>query len=168
MSFFRQTNHLLTLLFVLSATGYSEPLGSPDLEIALRGRADIAYFTDVESEDWVKDWVGFGHEQNMSLVTSRSSEHLHKNLSGQALEVFVKKGEFYGLSGKLVFKDKLGYEPEELYVRYYSYWVDCYRGGKQPAYHDHHVYLDNLVIATGKRVGLYTPAPSAQPTATKK
>ncbi|NQV32715.1 MAG: hypothetical protein HQ515_08480 [Phycisphaeraceae bacterium] len=300
MSYFRQTKLLLPLLLVLSVTGYSEPLGSPDLEVALRGRTDIVYFTDFESQDWVKDWAGFGHKRNMSLVTSQSSEHLHKDFSGKALEVFVKKGQFYGLSGKFIFKDTLGYEPEELYVRYYtyyakdfgdqagsegyrgkspgfdgtygaegwggkpnsdgtkgwscrgassgrsesdgiqlgfyayevqtgsyiygktlrfdkpiqpgkwycveqyiklntpgrkngiarawidgqqvfektdylwrntdklkiySYWVDYYRGGKQPAYHDHHVYLDNLVIATGKRVGLYTPAPSAQSTA---
>ena len=42
-----------------------------------------------------------------------------------------------------------------------SYWVDYYRGGKKPAYHDHHIYLDNLVIATGKRVGLFTPPMTA-------
>ena len=40
-------------------------------------------------------------------------------------------------------------------LKIYSYWVDYYRGGKKPANHDHHIYIDNLVIATGKRIGLY-------------
>ena len=43
-----------------------------------------------------------------------------------------------------------------------SYWLDYYRGGKKPACHDHHLYLDNLVIATGKRPGLYTPPAARQ------
>ena len=34
-----------------------------------------------------------------------------------------------------------------------SYWINYYCGGKQPANHDHHIYLDNLAIATGKRLG---------------
>ncbi len=291
--FMQRRQFAITLLWVLSTTGYADPLGSPDLEEGLKGRQDIVYFTDFESEDWGKDWSGFGHTQNMRLVDSQSSKHLHEDFRGKALEVSIKKGEFYGLSGKFVCKDKLGYEPEELYVRFYtyyakdfgdqdgsqgyrgkapgfdgtygvegwggkpnidgtkgwscrgassggseadgvrfgfysyavktgqynygqtlrydkpipydtwtcveqyiklntpgkndgvarawingelvfektdylwrttnklkiySYWVDYYRGGKQPAYHNHHVYLDNLVIATGKRVGLYASA----------
>lgn len=288
---------LVGLLFALTVPGYAQSLGSSELEAGLRGRPDVVYFTDFESADWTRDWEGFGHKQNMRLVDSGASEHLHEDFSGKALEVSVKKGEFYGLSGKFVFKDKLGYEPEELYVRFYtyyakdfgdregsegyrgkapgfdgtygvegwggkpntdgtkgwscrgasnggaqadgvgfgyysyavktgtynygrtlryrkpipygqwvcveqylklntpgkkdgiarawidgepvfektdylwrntdklkiySYWLDYYRGGKQPAYHDHHVYLDNLVIATGQRAGLYTP-PSSPP-----
>lgn len=279
------------ILILLTTCAYGQPAGSPDLEQALKGRDDILYFTDFESENWVQDWAGLGHRKNMRLVTSRSSEHLHEAFSGKALEVCINKGQHYGLSGKFVFKDKLGYEPEELYVRYYtyyaedfcdrpgsqgyrgkspgfdgtygregwggkpnkdgkrgwscrsassarskdegihlgfyayevqtgsyvygrtlnfekpvqpkkwvcveqyiklntpgkkdgvarawidgelvfektdylwrntsklkiySYWLDYYRGGKQPAFHDHHLYLDNLVIATGRRIGPYT------------
>jgi hypothetical protein len=288
---------LLALLMVFFRAGHAKPLGSANLEAALKGRADIVYFTDFQSVDWIKDWAGLGHRQNMRLVDSRGSEHLDENFSGRALEISVRKGEHYGLSGKFVFKGKLGYEPEELYARYYtyyakdfsnqdgsegyrgkspgfdgtygvegwggkpnsdgskgwscrsassgraagegvqlgfyayevktgrynygrtlrfdkpvplgkwvcveqylklntpgkrdgiarawvdgelvfektdylwrntdqlkiySYWLDYYRGGKEPANHDHHVFLDNLVIATGKRIGLYTP-PTPRP-----
>ena len=283
-------------VFVFTVTSFARSKGDPDLEQALKGREDVVYFTDFESENWTKDWDGLGHRQNMRLVDSVTSEHLHENFSGKALEISIKKGEHYGLSGKFVFKDKLGYEPEELYARYYtfyaenfvdregsegyrgkspgfdgtygiegwggkpntdgtkgwscrsassgrsahvgiqlgfyayevktgrynygqtlhfkdpvqpgkwvcveqylklntpghkdgiarawidgelvfektdylwrntnklkiySYWLDYYRGGKKPAYHDHHVYLDNLALATDGRVGLYTP-PSAK------
>jgi len=61
---------------------------------------------DFESEDWTKDWNGFGHKQNMRLVESQLSEHLGKDLSGKALEILVKKGEHYGLSGKFEFKEQ--------------------------------------------------------------
>ena len=283
---------ILAVVSICIAIGLAESLGSPDLEAALKGRDDIVYFTDFESKDWTRDWGSFNHQENMRLADSRSSEYLHEDISGKALEVSVKKGEFYGLSAKFMFKEQLGYEPEELYARYYtyyaedfcdqegsegyrgkspgfdgtydiegwggkpnsdgtqgwscrsassgrsidegvqlgfyayevktgeydygqtlhfdrhipagqwvcveqyiklntpgqkdgvarawingelvfektdylwrntdkikiySYWIDYYRGGKQPASHDHHIYLDNLVIATGKRVGLYTP-----------
>jgi len=146
--------------------GYAQPLGSPNLEAGLAGRTDVVFFTDFESEDWTQAWEGFGHKQNMRLVNNRLSKHLDRDFSGKALEISVHKGEHYGLSGKFVFKDKLGYEPEELYVRFYTYYArdfgdregsQGYRGGKQPAYHDHHVYLDNLVITTGARAGRYTP-----------
>ena len=47
-------------------------------------------------------------------------------------------------------------------LKIYTYWMDYYRGGKETANHYHHVYLDNLVIAIGRRVGLYTSPSSSE------
>lgn len=65
-------------------------------------------------------------------------------------------------NGVLVFEktDFLWRNTDKLKI--YSYRVDYYRGGKEPANHYHHVYLDNLVIAIGKRVGLFTPPSSSE------
>jgi len=253
-------------------------------------RTDLVYFTGFESEVWTNGWKGVHkHRKNMRLVDSKTSEHLDKDFKGKALEVTIEKGQHYGIACELPFKEKLGHEPESLYVRFYtyyandfgdrrrsegyrgkapgfdgtygiegwggkpnrdgtkgwscrgsnhgrsrrdgvtfgfytyevqttsdynygktwqyrrnipygkwvcieqyiklntpgkkdgvarawiddklvfektnfhwrntdalkieSYWLNYYRGGKQPAYHDHHVFLDNLVIAASRRVG---------------
>lgn len=264
--------------------------GRKDIESGLKDRNDIVFFTDFETENWNKDWDGFSHKQNYRLVNARSSALLNSDFSGKALEIVIKEGQHYGMTGKFRFQKQLGYEPEELYVRFYtyfaedftnrdgqvgytgkgpgfdgtygrvgwggrpnkdgtrgwscrgahfansddgkvkvgfyayevqkgksiygqtlnfnqplktgrwycveqymklntpgkkdgiargwidgkpvfektdylwrntdklkiySYWIDYYRGGKEPANHDHHVYLDNFVIATDKRVGLF-------------
>ncbi|TWU36038.1 alpha-L-fucosidase [Novipirellula artificiosorum] len=291
--FFQQ---VLSVFVVLAALGHVQLHAQTDetlnLERGLVGRDDLVYFCNFETDDWSEDWSGFGHRKNVRLVDSNLSEHLTSDWDGRCLEVEIRKGEHYGASGKLLFKKHLGYEPEELYVRFYtcfaedfvgrdgsegyrgknpgfdgtydvegwggrpnsdgtkgwscrgacdadndsqqihlgfysyevktgdykygttlkfnkpikpgnwycveqylklntpgkadgiarawidgepvfeksdylwrntdklkieSYWVDYYRGGKTPASHDHHVYLDNLAIATEKRLGEFTP-----------
>lgn len=61
------------------------------------------------------------------------------------------------INGKLVFDktDCLWRNTDKLKIN--SYWLDYYRGGKEPANHDHHIYIDNLAIATGGRIGLIKP-----------
>ena len=66
------------------------------------------------------------------------------------------------IDGELVFEktDFLWRNTDKLKI--YSNWVDYYRGGKEPTNHYRHAYLDNLVIAIGKCVGLYTPPSSSE------
>ena len=275
------------VLIVLAALPFIG-CGQPHVEPIPAGRTDIVFSTDFESDKWTKRWTRFTHAENMRLVDRESAAHLKTDLDGKSLEVRVPKGEHYGVSGKLPLKSFLGYEPEELYSRFYlnfatdvlnedgkqgytgkapgfdgtyskegwggkpnkdgtkgwsargslvvdaksnkiqvgfysyeiqqgdyvygrtmhydapiapeqwycveqhiklntpgkrngilrgwidgklvfektdciwrnadelkinSYWLDFYRGGKQPANHDHHIYIDNLAIATDGRLG---------------
>ena len=63
-------------------------------------------------------------EQGDAGATDESPRLVYEDFSGKALEILVRKGEHYGLSSKFVFKDHLGYEPEELYARFYTYYAE--------------------------------------------
>ena len=59
----------------------------------------------------------------MELVNIQTSENLAKDFKGRALEITIEKGPHYGIACKLPFMEKLGHEPESLYVRFYTYYA---------------------------------------------
>ena len=75
-------------------------------------------------------------------------QHIKLNTPGK------KDGILRGwIDGKLVYEktDCIWRKTDRLKIN--SYWLDYYRGGKLPANHDHHIYIDGLAVAVGGRVG---------------
>ena len=113
----------------------AQHIGSPNIEYDLTDRDDIIYFTDFESESWGDDWDSYNHRENTKLVNTDAVASMVP-FHGNALEVTIREGEHYGTSIKFMFNKKLGYEPEELYVRYYTCFADDWPGyhGKAPGF----------------------------------
>jgi hypothetical protein len=64
-------------------------------------------------------------------------ERKFEPLRGRALRVHIEQGGHYGLSLAFPFKKHWGYEPEEVYFRYYLRFADDWtprRGGKLPGF----------------------------------
>jgi hypothetical protein len=100
-----------------------------------RQRHDQVLFRcDFETDTWFKQW---GERKSPSRVTvvDADSEHCFEPLAGKALRVRIDKGGHYGVSLAYRFRRQLGYEPEEIYFRYYLRFADDWdpkRGGKLP------------------------------------
>jgi len=94
---------------------------------------EVIVTTGFESDAWRHDFSG-GIRPTVSVVAD-DPERDFQPLCGNALRIKVPQGEHYGASIEYDFKKKLGYEPEEIYFRYYlrfgSDW-DPARGGKLP------------------------------------
>ncbi len=89
--------------------------------------------TDFESGEWRAHWSG-GTRDTVSVV-GEDKERLFEPRQSKALRIKVPAGRHYGASLQYEFSQRLGYEPEEIYFRYYlrfgSDW-DPERGGKLP------------------------------------
>lgn len=96
--------------------------------------ADLLFRCDFESDQWFKEWGNSQTPPRVELV-SADAERKFAPLRGQALRVRIDQGGHYGLSLQYAFKKRLGYEPEEVYFRYYLRFADDWdpkRGGKLP------------------------------------
>jgi len=68
-------------------------------------------------------------------LTAADPERRFQPLDGKALRIRVDRDGHYGLSLQYRFKKRLGWEPEEIYFRYYLRFADDWnpkRGGKLP------------------------------------
>eukprot|EP00112_Aurelia_sp_Birch-Aquarium-sp1_P010135 Seg21789.1 transcript_id=Seg21789.1/GoldUCD/mRNA.D3Y31 product="hypothetical protein" protein_id=Seg21789.1/GoldUCD/D3Y31 len=87
-------------------------------------RSDIIFKTGFESRTWLRKWENTErHADNMRLVNSKRSEHLDKDFKGKSLEITIKKGQHYGVECRIPMKKLLRKEPEQLYVRFYTYYA---------------------------------------------
>ena len=96
--------------------------------------AESLFHCDFESDQWFKEWGASKTPPRVELV-SIDSERRFAPLRGRALRVRIDQGGHYGLSLQYPFKELLGYEPEEVYFRYYLRFAndwDPRRGGKLP------------------------------------
>ena len=96
---------------------------------------DVIMATGFESTLWQKDW-NFG-EIGGSFERIDSARALgFERLDGHALQVLIPAGKNLGLDMRYRFSDKVGYEPEEIYFRYYlrlaGDWNPTTDGGKLP------------------------------------
>jgi hypothetical protein len=83
---------------------------------------------DFESDAWKTDWSVVG--KNFTVVEGEGR--------GKSLRMEIPGGQCGGGSLNYFFKKKLGYEPEEMYFRYYlkfdASWVNAVDGGKMPGF----------------------------------
>ena len=89
---------------------------------------------DFESKDWRRTWSSTRNDGRCELITSDPARKFEA-LSGKALRVRVDRGGHFGASLLYKFREKLGAEPEEIYLRYYLRFADDWdpaRGGKLP------------------------------------
>jgi hypothetical protein len=99
-------------------------------------RSDVWFHCDFDSDAWVSQWGLKKAPERVDLV-SADPERKFEPLRGKALRVRIDRGGHYGLSLEFPFKKRLGYEPEEVYFRYYLRLADDWnprRGGKLPGF----------------------------------
>ncbi len=101
----------------------------------IAGSPDVWMATDFESATWQSAWTYVSPNSHVDRV--RRDEGLRfEPLSGYALRVEVAQGDNLGLDMGFDFRKQLGYEPEEVYFRYYlrfgDDWVPTVDGGKLP------------------------------------
>ena len=96
---------------------------------------DVLFATGFESPSWRSEWSYLSEGSHAERV-DRDDKLRFKPLFGQALRVEIAQGDNFGLDMGFDFRDKLGYEPEEVYFRYYLRFADDWDptvdGGKLP------------------------------------
>ncbi len=94
--------------------------------------------TGFESAIWQKDW-NFGEIRGSYERIDVARALGFEPFDGHALQVMIPATKNLGLDMRYKFIDKLGYEPEEVYFRYYlrlaSDWNPTTDGGKLPGHH---------------------------------
>lgn len=97
-------------------------------------RTPVLFTCDFESADWFKAWGVRDKPGNCDLVAA-DPERKFEPRAGKALRVKIRQGDHYGTSIEYRFRRHHGFEPEEIYFRYYlrlgDGWVPT-RGGKLP------------------------------------
>ena len=89
--------------------------------------------TGFESGSWRLKWSG-GERPTVRVVTEDAPRRFEP-WQDAALRIAVLAGEHYGASLQYEFKPRIGYEPEDIYFRYYLRLGDDWdpqRGGKLP------------------------------------
>lgn len=117
------------------------PFDHPDLALrypndrGIERDPDVWLATDFEAADWRAAWTYVSPVSRAERVPLPEGERALP-ASGHALRVRVPKGANLGLDMGFDFAAKLGYEPEEVFLRYYlrlaDDWVPTVDGGKLP------------------------------------
>lgn len=119
-------------LALAATVGFGLAAKYPD-DTGIKGDPDVVMFSDFEQSDWANDW-SYTHG-NFSAIGSDSN--LFQPLKGKALRVTIPAGSNLGMDSGFKFAQKLGYEPEEIYFRYYVRFGDDWRpswDGKLPGF----------------------------------
>jgi hypothetical protein len=98
---------------------------------------DVIMASGFEAPLWRSDWSYVSVTSHVERV-DRDDERRFEPFIGHALRVAIRRGDNLGLDMGFNFKDKLGYEPEEMYFRYYlrfgEDWIPSVDGGKLPGF----------------------------------
>lgn len=100
------------------------------------GASQVVFHCDFDTEDWPTQW-GLAKPPERAELVQADPERKFQPLRGRALRVHVEQGGHYGISLTFPFKKRLGYEPEQVYFRYYLRFADDWnprRGGKLPGF----------------------------------
>jgi hypothetical protein len=131
---------LATALIVFAITictplTHAQKTGGGALEPELKDRDDILYFSDFESDTWIEPWDATAQKVNMRIVDPQETGRAEP-FSGKALEIKVVEGTHYGSAHQFFFKKHLGYQPEEMYARFYCCYAEDFSGygGKGPGW----------------------------------
>jgi hypothetical protein len=94
----------------------------------------VLFQSDFQADDWYTAWGERGVPARVETVDA-DARLKFEPFRGKALKIRIDEGGHYGLSLSYQFKKQLGYEPEEIYFRYYLRLADDWtpkRGGKLP------------------------------------
>lgn len=100
------------------------------------GSPQVVFRCDFDTDAWPQQW-GLAKAPERAQLVEADPERKFQPLHGRALRVRVEQGGHYGISLESPFKKRLGYEPEEVYFRYYLRFADDWtprRGGKLPGF----------------------------------
>ncbi|MGB0582004.1 MAG: polysaccharide lyase [Limisphaerales bacterium] len=116
----------------------SEPIaGLADSYPGDRGIQDdkrVIFAAQFESQRWAQEWSSLGNSMADSVAQDTSSQF--EPFQGKAMRTKLVRGKNTALNAVLKFRDKLGRDPEEIYLRYYlrlaDDWKQTVSGGKMP------------------------------------
>ena len=95
---------------------------------------DVYLFSDFETSAWGDDWAYGTDASTLETVPSDPTRRFEP-FQGMALRVEIPEGTHTGINVGFDFAAEAGYEPEEIYFRYYlriaDDWETAY-GGKMP------------------------------------
>jgi len=98
---------------------------------------DVIMASGFEAPLWRSDWSYVSITSHVERV-DRDEDRRFEPFIGHALRVAIRRGDNLGLDMGFNFKEKLGYEPEEMYFRYYlrfaDDWIPSVDGGKLPGF----------------------------------
>ena len=103
-------------------------------DIGIGNHADVHLFTDFEAANWGDDWTYGTGASTLETVVADAVRQF-ESLQGQALRIKVPNGGNTGMNVGYNFADEAGYEPEEIYFRYYLRIAEDWEpldGGKFP------------------------------------
>ncbi len=98
--------------------------------------ADVLFSCTFESDSWFKEWGLRAADPHTALV-AEDADLKFEPFRGKALRIKVDRGGHYGVSIPFAFQKRVGFEPEEVYFRYYLRLADDWnprRGGKFPGF----------------------------------
>lgn len=94
---------------------------------------DVVMFEDYESDDWMEHWSQLGGTFDLA---DDDPTFGFEPLAGRGLRVLIAEGSTGALNTTYDFMDKVGEEPDEIYLRYYlrlgADWNQTVQGGKLP------------------------------------
>ncbi len=107
------------------------------LDAGIDGHPEVMMATGFETPQWREAWSYVAAHSHAERI-DQDPDRLFEPHAGNALRVTIAKDEHFGLDMAFNFRDKLGYEPEEAYFRYYmrlaNDWVPFVDGGKLPGF----------------------------------
>ena len=107
------------------------------LDLGIESAPGVLYSQSFDSPSWHKQWSDFRGLKN-TLITKSQPDQKFQPLIGNALRIRFTPKQNTAASFSLMTRDLLGYEPEELYFRYYlrlgSNWNSDRGGGKFPGF----------------------------------
>ncbi len=93
----------------------------------------VIFATGFESPDWRKEWTHVGGKVD---TVDDDPEQKFEALSGKACRALLAQGELTAMNQTYQFQKQVGFEPEEIYFRYYlrlgDSWKQTVEGGKMP------------------------------------
>ncbi len=124
--------------------GHDEPPSSPALGIATRYEndrgigddPDVIFATGFERANWQSEWTQAEPKDRVDTIDIDRRFEKFQPLQGKALRARIAKGSTTALNTLFKFDEQIGYEPEEIYFRYYlrlaDDWNQTIQGGKLP------------------------------------
>lgn len=106
----------------------------------ITNHTSVHFFTSFSSPNWENEWTS-GVSSNLNTVEANDITEATQNkfvsFQGKGLKMNMQSNTNTGLSLSWNFATELGYEPEEIYMRYYvrhsGSWKTCTQdGGKMP------------------------------------
>ena len=100
---------------------------------SISSHSDVIFSNGFETDSWADDWGVVTHYYS---IIENDTIRKFRPFINKSFSFLLKEGENYGGSLSYYFEEKIGYEPEEIYFRYYlrlgNDWNQIVDGGKLP------------------------------------
>lgn len=120
-----------------AAARFGIAAGHPE-DVGLEGDPRVWLVERFSRDNWVGDWSYLSISSRAAHPVAQDPDLRFEALQGRALRIEIPADGNTGLDLRFGFRDKLGYEPEQAYMRYYLRLADDWHpdvdGGKLPGF----------------------------------